>query len=159
MIKKWFAFALLCLFVCGCCGTAKFKSITPYQFDSSLKLKFSLSKEASVDIPEEILDTIKSQIQEGLSGCNILAATTDNNSRKAEIIITYYRMRPIAARLMVGIMAGCDNIKSNVVIIDPANKQKIGESEITIEECDSWGISSWIIKKYSEVVVKYLSGD
>jgi hypothetical protein len=68
-------------------------------------------------------------------------------------------MRPDAARLTVGIMAGCDNIKSKVSIIDPANNQKIGESEITIEECAAWGTSSQVIKKYSEGVVKYLAGD
>jgi len=118
-----------------------------------------LSKEATVDIPEEVLDTIKSQIQEGLSEHNLLATTTDDKSRKAEINITSYRMRPDAARLTVGIMAGCDNIRSNVAIIDPSNKQKIGESEIKIEECAAWGVSSQVIKKYSEGVVKYLAGE
>ena len=87
MIKRWYGFALLCLFLSGC-GAAKINSITPYQFDSSLKINFALSKEASVEIPEEILDTIKSQIQEGLSGRNLLATMTDKNNHKAEINIT-----------------------------------------------------------------------
>ncbi|MEZ4527357.1 MAG: hypothetical protein R2941_15670 [Desulfobacterales bacterium] len=60
---------------------------------------------------------------------------------------------------MVGIMAGCDNIKSNVTISDSAEKQKIGESEVSIDECDAWGVSSQVIKKFSEGVVKYLAGE
>lgn len=158
MIKKWLALALFCLFLCGC-GAAKSKLITPYQFNSSFKLNFSLSKKETVEIPEEILETIKKQIQEGLSERNLLATTTDDNFRKAEIVITSYRMRPDAARLTVGIMAGCDNIKSNVAVIDSATKQKIGESEIIIKECAAWGVSSQVIKTYSEGVVKYLAGE
>ena len=157
MIKKLLCLTLVSLFFCGC-GAAKFKSITPYQFDRGFKLNVSLSKEATIDIPEEVLDTIKNQVQEGLSERNLLATTTDDKSRKAEIHITSYRMRPDAARLIVGIMAGCDNIESNVAIIDSSNEQKIGESEIKIEECAAWGVSSQVIKKYSEGVVKYLSG-
>ena len=156
--KKWLGLALFCLFLCGC-GAAKSNLITPYQFDSSFKLNFSLSKKEIVEIPEEILETIKRQILEGLSEHNLLATTADENFRKAEVIITSYRMRPNAARLTVGIMAGCDNIKSNVVVIDSATKQKIGESEIMIKECAAWGVSSQVIKAYSEGVVKYLAGE
>jgi hypothetical protein len=36
--------------------------------------------------------------------------------------------------------------------------QKIGESEIMIEECAAWGVSSQVIAAYSEGVVKYLAG-
>ena len=158
MIKKRIGLAFLCLFVCGC-GAAISKSITPYQFDAGTKLNLALSKGAEVKIPEETFETIKSQIAQGLSERHLLAATTNDNSRKAEINITSYQMRSDAARLTVGIVAGCDNIKSNVTVFDTAANQKIGESEITIEECAAWGVSSQVIKKYCDGVVKFLAGE
>jgi len=68
---------------------------------------------------------------------------------------------PLTPRIW-GILDFCnveDNIKSNVVVIDSATKQKIGESEIMIKECAAWGVSSQVIKAYSEGVVKYLAGE
>jgi hypothetical protein len=156
MKKTWLCLALFCLFLNGC--GAKSNVIKPYQFDSNLKLDFSLSHEEQIEIPDEVIETIQKQIQEGLSQQNLLAAKTGENFREAEIHITSYRMRPDAARLLVGIMAGCDNIKSNVVVKDSGSKEKIGESEIMIEECAAWGVQSQVIAAYSEGVVNYLAG-
>lgn len=156
MKRAWFGLVLFCLVLSGC--GAKTNVVTPYQFDSQSKLNFQLSKNENVEIPAEVIDTIQKQIQDGLNEQNLLAANSDEESRIAEIQITSYRMRPDAARLLVGIMAGCDNIKSNVAVIDKRTKEKIGESEITIEECAGWGVSSQVIAAYSKGVIEYLSG-
>ena len=156
MKKAWLLLGLFCLFLSGC--GAKSNVITPYQFDSDITLEFSLSKKDGIEIPDDVFETIQKQIHEGLLAQNLLANNGNNNSHKAEILITSYRMRPDAARLLVGIMAGCDNIKSNVVVTDVKTKEKIGESEIMIEECAAWGVQSQVIAAYSEGVVNYLAG-
>jgi hypothetical protein len=156
MKKSWPCIVVICFFLSGC--GAKSNVVKPYQFDSNLKLNFSVLKNEPVEIPSENLETIQKKIQEGLSEKNLLATNDDKKYRKAEILITSYRMRPDAARLIVGIMAGCDNIKSNVVITDPETNNKIGESEISIEECAAWGVSSQVIAAYSKEVVNYLTG-
>ncbi len=157
MKRTWLYLVLLCLFLGGC--GAKSNVITPYQFNSNIKLDFTLSKKEKIEIPDEVLETIRKQIRDGLSAQNILVKNTDENFRKAEILITSYRMRPNAARLLVGIMAGCDNIKSSVVVVDSKTNEKIGESEIMIEECAAWGVSSQVITAYSEGIVSYLAGE
>ena len=156
MKKTWVCLVLFCLFLSGC--AAKSNVITPYQFDSNLKIDFFLSKQEIVEIPDEVLETMRKQIQEGLSEQNLIATNTDENVRKVEILITSYRMRPDAARLLAGIMAGCDNIKSHVVVTNSETKKKIGESEIMIKECAAWGVSSQVIAAYCEGVVNYLAG-
>ncbi len=99
MKKTWVCLVLFCLFLSGC--AAKSNVITPYQFDSNLKIDFFLSKQEIVEIPDEVLETMRKQIQEGLSEQNLIATNTDENVRKVEILITSYRMRPDAARLLV----------------------------------------------------------
>lgn len=156
MKKGWLLLGLFCLFLSGC--GAKSNVITPYQFESDITIGFSLSKKDVIEIPDDVLETIQKQIHDGLAAQNLLANNGNDNSHEAEILITSYRMRPDAARLLVGIMAGCDNIKSNVVVKDTKTKEKIGESEIMIEECAAWGVQSQVIAAYSEGVVNYLAG-
>jgi hypothetical protein len=156
MQKTWFVLVLFCLFLTGC--GAKTNVVTPYQFDSNSKLNFELSKHEKVEMPAEELATIKKQIQDGLTEKKLFENNPAEQTRVAEIKITSYRMRPDAARLLVGAMAGCDNIKSNVAVIDTKTKERIGESEIMVEECAAWGVSSQVIAAYSKEVVEYLSG-
>ena len=157
MIKR---FIILVLFgiILSACATPKSNTLTPYDFDTDFKFKLAISKNEAVEISEEVLETINDQVYQGLSERNLIANDTENTYREAVVNLTSYRMRPDAARLTVGILAGCDNIKSNVAIFDGGTTQKIGESEITIEECGGWGVSADVIKKYSDGIVKYLLG-
>lgn len=66
-------------------------------------------------------------------------------------------MRDDAARLLVGIMAGCDNIASTVIVTDKVTHEELGRSQISIKECGAWGVASQVIKKYTDGVVAYLS--
>lgn len=155
--KTWFIYLIVFLFLTGCGASSNV--IKNYHADKNSKLKFSLVSQESIDVPNEVLETMRTQIQTGLSERNILASSGDERFRKATILITAYRMRPNAARLLVGILAGCDTIKSNVIVVDQPTSITVGESELEYEECAAWGVASQVISAYTESVVEYLVGE
>lgn len=157
-MKKLIACLLFALALYGC-ASVKSNSLIPYEANNEAKLSIVINKKDGVDIPDSELEQIKYRIQEGLSQRGLLASRDEESHRTAEIIITSFRMRADSARLVVGMFAGCDNIKSNVTVLDNTRHQELGKAEIKIEECAAWGISDQVIGKYSKGVVAYLAGE
>jgi len=147
---------LFVLLLSGCGATSKV--IQKYQPDHTYKLNCSVSAAPQVEVPDEVLKSMQSQLQKSLSEQNLLAAADDNKIHKADILITHYRMRPDVARLLVGIMAGCDKITSKVTIIDSNTKNIVGEADFESNECAAWGVASQVIRAHMEKISDYLSG-
>ena len=145
------------LFLSGC--GAKSNVIQKYQPEKNTKLKYSLLATPQVEVPDAVLDTMRSQVQESLSARNLLTKKGDVKYNKADILITEYRMRPDAARLLVGIMAGCDTFKSKVTVVDSNAGKVVGESEFESKECAAWGVSAQVIEAHINKITDYLSGD
>jgi len=122
-----------------------------------MKLLVSIDKNPGLDIPEEQFNQIKAQIEQRLTQGGRLARKGDENYHSATVTITSFRMRPDAARLLVGAMAGCDNIKSNVSVVERDSGKELGSAEISIEECAAWGVADQVIGKYSDGVADYLT--
>lgn len=152
---KCICLALFVLLLSGCAATSNV--IQKYQPDQTYKLNYSLSAAPEVEVPDEVLKTMQNQIQKSLSEQNLLASEVDDKFHKAEILITHYRMRPDVARLLVGIMAGCDKIKSKVTISDSNTKKIIGEAEFESNVCAAWGVASQVIEAHIEKIANYLS--
>ncbi|MDQ7062553.1 MAG: hypothetical protein Q9M43_16125 [Sulfurimonas sp.] len=139
----------------GLSGCATNTVVVPYKNDIKKSLKISLLKDSNVTISKQVLTSINEQVKNGLIKRNLLYSNeTDFNN--VEIRLTSYRMRPDAARLTVGILAGCDNIKSDIIIKNNENII-IGQSKIEFKECAAWGVSSQVITAYSKEVIKYLT--
>jgi hypothetical protein len=161
MIKNnWITGGLICLFLTGCGGLGGVKSnvILPYHADRNLTINYSLSAKELVEVPAEVLETMRSQIKAGLSDRNLLATKDEDKFLKADILITEYRMRPNAARLLVGIMAACDTIKSKVTVVDSSNEINVGQVVFESSVCEAWGVSAQVIEAHTKKIVDYLSG-
>jgi hypothetical protein len=157
MKKKWFYIALLSLLLSGC--GAKSNVIQKYQPEKNTKLKYSLLTTPQVEVPDAVLETMRSQIQESLSARNLLAMKGDVKFNKADILITKYRMRPDAARLLLGMTAGCDTIKSKATVVDSNAGIVVGESEFESLVCAAWGVSAQVIEAHIKEITDYLTGD
>lgn len=158
MIKNsWITGSLICLLLTGC-GSVKSNVILHYHADRNLTITYSLSAKELVEVPAEVLETMRSQIRAGLSDRNLLATKDEDKFLKADILITEYRMRSNAARLLVGIMAGCDTIKSKVTIVDSSSEKTVGQSVFESNECAAWGVSAQVIEAHTKKVIDYLSG-
>ena len=156
-MKKLFLVVVTCWILTGC-GGVKSNVILPYHADRNLMITYSFSAKESVKVPTEVLETMRNQIKSGLSDQNLLATKNEDRFLQANILITEYRMRPDAARLLVGIAAGCDTIKTEVIISDSRDEKTVGKSEFKSKECAAWGVSSQVIKAHTKKIVDYLSG-
>lgn len=121
------------------------------------QLALSIKQESGVSIPSEQKQLLEKQIREGLSQKGLLASDENNSQHSVIVNIHTFRMRDDAARLTVGIMAGCDNISSTVVVTDKITGKEIGNARISIKECAAWGVASQVITKYTDGVVAYLT--
>lgn len=157
MKKRCFYIAILGLFLSSC--GAKSNVIQQYKPEKDIKLKYTLSTTPQADVPDAVLNEMRSQIQESLSARNLLSTKGDIKFHQANILITEYRMRPDAARLLIGIMAGCDTLTSKVTIVESSNGKIIGESEFESKECAAWGVAAQVIEAHIKKIIEYLSGD
>jgi len=139
----------------GLSGCATNTVIIPYKNDTKKSMKISLLKDSKLTISKQVLVSINQQIKNGLKKQNLLYSN-ETNFNNIEIRLTSYRMRPNVARLTVGILAGCDNIKSDIIVRNHENII-IGQSKIEFKECAAWGVSSQVITAYSKEVIKYLT--
>lgn len=164
-MRKIIAIFLLSVSSFGCASIDSRVSKAYVQGNGSL-LSISFMQDAGVSIPSEQKQLLVNQIREGLSQNGLLAteateateATDGNNSQHSVIVnIHTFRMRGDAARLTVGIMAGCDNISSTVIVTDKITGKEIGNAKVSIKECAAWGVASQVITKYTDGVVAYLT--
>jgi uncharacterized protein YceK len=155
-MRKIIAIFLLSVSSFGCASIDSRVSKTYVQGNGS-QLSISFMEDAGVSVPSEQKQLLVNQIREGLSQ-NGLLATDENNSQHSVIVnIHTFRMRDDAARLAVGIMAGCDNIRSTVIVTDKITGKEIGNAKVSIKECAAWGVASQVITKYTDGVVAYLT--
>lgn len=75
--------------------------------------------------------------------------------RKAEIVIVNYYMRHGATRALVGIMAGADNILSQVTVRDGGGAV-LGEFTVESKNPSAWGTSRGMIEEHADKIVGYL---
>lgn len=73
-----------------------------------------------------------------------------------DVNVTYYRMRPGAARALVGIMAGRDKIQSTVTV-KGANGQILSEYTVTSTNATAWGTAHGMIEKHAKEIVETLT--
>lgn len=157
-MKKLFVMLMLSTFLIGCASTKSTVS-KDYQPSKSSPLSLTIKKNPNVNIPSVQYDLLESQIRDGLTSNGLLASKEDDSSHSVEIYIHNFKMRDDVDRLVVGIIAGCDNISSTVIVTDKHTKKEIGNSSISIEECAAWGVASQVIKKYTNGVIAFLSDD
>ncbi len=72
-------------------------------------------------------------------------------------MINYY-MRHGAARAMVEIMAGSDNIQSRVKIKDSSTGNVLSEFTVQSKNPTAWGTSKGLIEEHADKIVATLKG-
>jgi hypothetical protein len=120
-------------------------------------MSVTINSASNLSIPEEQYQLLESHIREGLTQKDLLSPSSDAAAHDVVIDIQAFRLRNDAARLTVGIMAGCDKIRSHIVVTERATQKEIGRSDVSIKECAAWGVANQVIRKYGDGVVEYLS--
>ncbi len=143
---------IILMLLAGCATTAQIQS--EYRLAQGEKLKLQVTAPPSAT--EEALQIFNERLATQLSSNGLLAGPSDASARNLEVSVTNYTMRHGAARAMLGIMAGSDNMQSTVKIKDQATGSVL--SEFTVESTNStaWGTSKGMIEDHADKIVETL---
>jgi t-SNARE complex subunit (syntaxin) len=149
---KRFLVTIILILLAGCATTAQIQS--QYRLAQGEKLKLQVT--APPAAAEEALQIFKERLTAQLLSNGLLAAPSDASARNLEVAVTNYTMRHGAARAMLGIMAGSDNMQSTVKIKDQTTGSVL--SEFTVESTNStaWGTSKGMIEDHADKIVETL---
>lgn len=146
-------FSLLLIIFVGCAGTAS-KIQVPYNPIPDTKLTYTVIPKA--EISDEGLNILNARLDTQLTQCGLLAADTDQSGNSVDITITNYYMRHGAARALVGIMAGVDNMQSKVVVKNRDSQDIVGEFTVESTNPSAWGTSTGMIQEHADKIVQCL---
>ena len=144
---------VLSLILCGCSTTSKIRD--SYAYDASDKFTYQVNNPD--EMTEEGVAILKARLDSRLASLGKLSDGTEPNARKININITSYYMRHAAARVMVGIMAGADTIKSVVVITDAEGKE-LGRIDLYSQNITILGTAKGLIEGHADKVVDFVTG-
>jgi hypothetical protein len=137
----------------GCAGTG-LRVQTAYQPAPGDKLSYAVVPK--VQVSEEALSILRQELDSQLRGGGLLAANPAEARKNVEISITNYYMRHGAARALVGVMAGADNMQSSVQVRDTKSQALVGEFSVESKNPTAMGTSRGMIVEHANQIVKYL---
>lgn len=148
-------FVASCMLLTGCAGTAA-RVQTEYRLGQGEKLKLQLT--APPTATEEGLRILRERLTTQLSNSGLLAQTSDGSARIVEVVVTNYSLRHGAARAMLGILAGTDNLQSSVKIKDQVTGRALSEFVVESTNPSAWGTSQGLLQQHADQIVETLKG-
>ena len=79
-----------------------------------------------------------------------------NSNKVIEITFNNYYVRPGAARALVGVMAGVDNITSTIIIKEKDNDKIVGEFRVISKNATAWSSAGNLIEQHADKIIAYL---
>ncbi len=171
-IKLFFAFYILS-FILGCgiqSTNLKTDTISRYYPDEiisyhpnlNIKIKYSISKNDGVDIPDYIINNMNKILDQKLSKYNLVASSNIEHYNTVEITVMLYKATNNTAKMLTGMLAGSDKIVTKIIVANQNNRKTIGESYF---ETEYWGYSGRedansivLIDIHTDKLSKYLTG-
>lgn len=117
--------------------------------------EFTLQFHAPADASAQGMALLRNDINTELRTRGVLATDIAPDTRVLDVEVTYYRMRPGAARALVGIMAGRDKIESSVTVKGFGGKV-LSQYVVTSTNATAWGTSHGLIEKHAKEIVNNL---
>lgn len=136
------------------CGTAA-RVQTDYRPAPGEKFTLEL---AAPTASEEGLQILRERLTNQLSKSQLLAPASERTEKTIEVVVTNYSFRHGAARAMLGIMAGTDNLQSTVKVKDQATGKAISEFVVESKNATAWGTSRGLIEEHADRIVETLVG-
>ena len=136
----------------GCSTSAKIQS--EYKLPQGEKFSFRVT--APTDINAEARQIFDASLTSQLSGSGLLAGSSDVNARSLEIAVRNYNMRHGAARALLGILAGSDNMQSTVKVKDKGTGAVLSEFSVESKNSTAWGTSKGMIEDQADKIVDTL---
>lgn len=150
-MKKIFLLLIITLpFLTSCAGTSVSRAVA---FDPITgPVNFRIDPE-SHRVPVRAMDIFEAKLTSLLKEKGMLSDSPQSNI--VNIKFKNYYVRHGATRFFAGIMAGRDQILSDVTVKDPAGN-KIAEFEVNSTNPSAWGTSSGLIEDHAEKIVNQI---
>jgi hypothetical protein len=139
----------------GCAGTSAMVR-SEYKLSQGEKVTYMLT--APEDMAEEARGIFRARLTEKLTSGGLLSGASDTDARELDIQVTNYRMRHGAARALLGILAGSDNMQSMIGIKNKTTGAVLSEYEIESKNPSAWGTSKGMIEDHADRIVDTLAG-
>jgi len=144
---------LFSLVLVGCAGTSV-QGGGSYKPTPGQKFVFNISDNARMS--PEGQGIFETRLANQLSGSGQLASRTDKSARTIEVVVENYYMRHGAARALVGVMAGADNMRSSVIVKEAGTGTEVGRFRIESTNPTAMGTSRGMIEDHADKIVIYL---
>ena len=150
MHRLW-SVLILGLFLVGCAGT---KVIVDRPLEGKHLGKLAYQLISDVEIEASDFESLDNLIIDQLSGN--LANSSSQAITNVKVTVREFRMRSDAARFLVGIFAGTDNILSEVSVTDNGTGKEIANFTVKSLNDSAWGSSASLLSDHAEEIASYL---
>ena len=147
-------FAVLTMTLTGC-GTT---SMVMDQINASEVKPYAVVIEYKVSVADDWKYLFESKLKTELAAAGVQADKDDNSVNSAEISFVTFRLRDDGTRLMAGILAGTDEVTSEITARD-ASGAVIGKGVVTTSNATAWGTNDGYLKEHAKDIVKFLLGE
>ena len=141
------------IFMIGCYGT-NLKINQKYMYASSDTFSYEIIEEAKVS--EEGMAIFKIRLESNLNALKLISEEKGTSNKLIEITFNNYYMRHGAARSLVGVMAGVDNITSTVLIKDKDSGTIVGEFQVVSENPTAVMTARALIEDHADRIANYI---
>ncbi len=152
MHKLMLTFAMASALLLAGCSTSSvvhkgYKAAAPETFWYELK--------GNADTDEAALAQLRAQLDAQLAEARLAGGRNVAGSRRVEIAITHYYLRGNATRILAGIMAGRDKVKS-AVQVKGDDGETLASFDIESTNATAWGTSGGLIGRHADEIVSRL---
>ena len=122
-----------------------------FYYDSSDNFSYDIVDGSKVS--EEGMSIFKNKLESELKQKSLY---NGNSNKVIEITFNNYYVRPGAARALVGVMAGVDNITSAVVIKEKDSDKTVGRFRVISKNATAMSSARNLIEQHSDVIIENL---
>jgi len=148
--QKRIAVSLALVLLCGCVGT-NVNVLEGYSYATDDKFTFEIVDRANVT--SKGMSIFEAQLNERKKE---IVIDDSNPNRRVTIVFTNYYMRPGAARALVGVMAGADNITSTTTITAVPGGETLGEVQLVSKNPTATSSARSLIEQHANKIVDYI---
>lgn len=138
----------------GCAGTSS-QIEKNYTYNASDTFTYKIFNDAKISAKGSLIFKQKLDIELAKIGLS----SAEKANKKIDITVQNYRMRPGAARALVGIFAGTDNMTSEIIIKDSATGEVLGELQVVSKNPTAWGTSKGLIEQHADEIVAFIKNE
>lgn len=150
-MKGFIVAALVALATTGCIGTSS-KITASNQAAAGARYWYTIDNHGYMS--PEGLGILHARLDERLG--HELAPADSPGAFRADVVISSYRMRHGAARALVGVMAGTDEIRSSVTIVDPQTGERLGRIDVESKNQTAIGSAGGLIAGHADEIADFL---